>query len=47
MYERLAKYWHRGTGCINRARPDLWGSPSGNWGLYPENLREKESLESV
>lgn len=26
----------RGTGCVNRTRPDLWGSRSGNLRLYPE-----------
>ena len=28
----------RGTGCVNRTRPDLWGSRSGNLRLYPEKM---------
>ena len=33
----IAKPWHRGTGCVNRARPGQWGSRLGNRRLYLEN----------
>ena len=32
----LADTYVGGTGCVNCARPGLWGSLSGNRGLYLE-----------
>ena len=29
---------HRGTGCVNCARPDLWGAWLGNRWAYPERF---------
>ena len=31
----FSKRMSRGTGCVNCARPGLWGSPSGNRGALP------------
>lgn len=31
---------HRGTGCVNCARPDLWGAWLGNRCAYPEILQK-------
>lgn len=31
----FSKRMSRGTGCVNCARPGLWGSPSGNRGPLP------------
>jgi len=36
MLVRLALVY-RGTGCVNCARPDLWGAWSGNRWAYPEH----------
>jgi len=36
MLVRLALVY-RGTGCVNCARPDLWGAWSGNRWAYPED----------
>jgi len=35
----FSKRMSRGTGCVNCARPGLWGSPSGNRGALPGNIQ--------
>ncbi len=46
----FSKRMSRGTGCVNCARPGLWGSPSGNRGALPgkgsrRSLRRKHFLK--
>src|SRR5438093_1322198 len=35
---------YRGTGCVNCARPGLWGGREGNHRLYPEGDRQQPPL---
>ena len=43
----FSKRMSRGTGCVNCARPGLWGSPSGNRGALPGKAGKLPSIFQV
>ena len=43
----FSKRMSRGTGCVNCARPGLWGSPSGNRGALPGRETKRQTAFKI